>query len=154
MPHRADAPFQICSKRSLPSPEAVMHTPPASSATPAETIERLTSTCRALRGHLDRVRRAVDAEIATYPTPIPRCDAQFNHLYEQRSRLVPVLARLDDALGSAPEMRGLAGVLLEFSRHDPFEDSTVERQLRQRARDALSLSGVILGATRSDPKTG
>ena len=29
----------------------------------------------------------LDAEIRAYPTPIPRCDAQFNHLMEERERL-------------------------------------------------------------------
>jgi hypothetical protein len=31
------------------------------------------------------------AEIRSYPTPIPRCDAQFNHLMEERDRIVRAL---------------------------------------------------------------
>jgi hypothetical protein len=37
----------------------------------------------ALRETLARL----DAEIRAYPTPIPRCDAQFNHLMEERDRI-------------------------------------------------------------------
>ena len=37
----------------------------------------------ALRETLARL----DAEIRAYPTPIPRCDAQFNHLIEERDRI-------------------------------------------------------------------
>ena len=41
------------------------------------------ATPAALRESLARI----DAEIRAYPTPIPRCDAQFNHLLEERERL-------------------------------------------------------------------
>src|SRR5258705_10852048 len=37
--------------------------------------------------HLRGVRSRLAEEIRSYPTPIPRCDAQFNHLYEQLGRL-------------------------------------------------------------------
>jgi hypothetical protein len=41
------------------------------------------ATPAALRETLARL----DAEIRAYPTPIPRCDAQFNHLIEERDRI-------------------------------------------------------------------
>jgi hypothetical protein len=41
----------------------------------------------ALRETLARL----DAEIRAYPTPIPRCDAQFNHLMEERDRVRKLL---------------------------------------------------------------
>ena len=47
---------------------------------------------------LERARQAVMAEISSYPTPISGCDAQFNHLLSERSRIGEALA----ALGSAP----------------------------------------------------
>jgi len=37
--------------------------------------------------HLEASKRALDQEIGSYPTPIPRCDAQFNHLYDERARV-------------------------------------------------------------------
>ena len=37
---------------------------------------------------LEARRAELDAEIRAYPTPIPRCDAQFNHLMEERARIV------------------------------------------------------------------
>ena len=36
----------------------------------------------------------LDAEIRAYPTPIPRCDAQFNGLLEERSEVVRRLEEL------------------------------------------------------------
>ena len=43
---------------------------------------------------LDARRKALDEEIRVYPTPIPRCDAQFNHLMEERARIVKELDAL------------------------------------------------------------
>ena len=55
----------------------------AGMATVQETLERL------------EARRAeLDAEIRSYPTPIPRCDAQFNHLLEERATLVHQIEEL------------------------------------------------------------
>ena len=43
---------------------------------------------------LEARRHQLDAEIRGYPTPIPRCDAQFNHLMEERARVVERLEAL------------------------------------------------------------
>lgn len=47
-----------------------------------------------LRARLQAQRQRLDEEIRGYPTPIPRCDAQFNHLFEQRARIVAVIESL------------------------------------------------------------
>ena len=41
----------------------------------------------ALAVELDRIKK----EIAAYPGPIAGCDAQFNHLLEERQRLLEAL---------------------------------------------------------------
>ena len=46
------------------------------------------------RTRLEQERRRLDEEIRAYPTPIPRCDAQFNHLFERRARIVAAIASL------------------------------------------------------------
>jgi hypothetical protein len=43
---------------------------------------------------LEEEKRRLDAEIRDYPTPIPRCDAQFNALFERRDAIVRELAQL------------------------------------------------------------
>ena len=43
---------------------------------------------------LARARRALEAEIAQYPTPISGCDAQFNHLLAERARLARAMGDL------------------------------------------------------------
>jgi hypothetical protein len=47
-----------------------------------------------LRARLEAERRRLDDEIRQYPTPIPRCDAQFNHLFDQRARIVAAIDAL------------------------------------------------------------
>ena len=41
-----------------------------------------------VRARLEAEKRRLDDEIRSYPTPIPRCDAQFNHLYERRQQII------------------------------------------------------------------
>lgn len=47
----------------------------------------LASLQREIAEHLRGVRERLAEEIRSYPTPIPRCDAQFNHLYDERARV-------------------------------------------------------------------
>ena len=60
-----------------------------------------------LRSRLEDMRRRLDDEIRRYPTPIPRCDAQFNGLFEQRDRITRVLERLADEAGDEASARQL-----------------------------------------------
>lgn len=46
------------------------------------------------RAALEARRKQLDDEIRAYPTPIPRCDAQFNFLMEERARIVRELESL------------------------------------------------------------
>ena len=75
-----------------------------------ETIGPLSTTWDMLKACLESERERVHAEIRAYPTPIPRCDAQFNHLIEKRERLFQELARLDAAARSSTVADGAARV--------------------------------------------
>ena len=68
--------------------------------TSSSTIETdgLEGLSRELHRWLTGVRATLADEIRSYPTPIPRCDAQFNHLVEQRGRLSWLLTDLAAAL--------------------------------------------------------
>jgi hypothetical protein len=46
------------------------------------------------RAALERERLRVQAEIVSYPMPIPACDVYFNGLLEQRARICEQLAAL------------------------------------------------------------
>ncbi len=56
-----------------------------------------------VREHLLRLKAPIDRQIREYPTPIAGCDAQFNHLLEERRRLAHDLNRLDAIEATAPE---------------------------------------------------
>jgi hypothetical protein len=63
----------------------------------------LRSSVHARRAALERERLRVQAEIVSYPMPIPACDVYFNGLLEQRARICEQLAALDQhELNSAP----------------------------------------------------
>jgi hypothetical protein len=93
---------------------------------------RLRSTAIELRDYLVRARASVDEEIRTYPTPIPRCDAQFNFVYEQRARLTDLLNRLNAELDRGDPSSQLAGVIAGFVASSPLCESPEERDLRNR----------------------
>ena len=52
------------------------------------------------RDHIEAERIRLNAEIGTYPGPIPACDAQFNYLLEKRTRLSAELHRVDQLLAN------------------------------------------------------
>jgi len=83
-------------------------------------------------------KEQIDAEIRSYPTPIPRCDAQFNHLHEQQARL----ARELDRIGALNEERlartDFLAMIERFIDSAPYTDEPAERELRSKARARLS----------------
>lgn len=64
--------------------------------------QAVTPALRRIREHLLRVKAPIDRQIREYPTPIAGCDAQFNHLLDERRRLAHDLNRLDAIEGRAP----------------------------------------------------
>ncbi len=58
---------------------------------------------RRLREHLLRLKAPIDRQIREYPTPIAGCDAQFNHLLDERRRLAHDLNRLDAIEQKTPD---------------------------------------------------
>jgi hypothetical protein len=93
-----------------------------------------------LRDFALRAKRALDEDIRSYPTPIPRCDAQFNAAYEQRSRLTTLLPRLDAAMNGNDTER--LGAMADFLALPFIGESSDERSLRASIAEALSSAGV------------
>ena len=54
------------------------------------------------KDELIRKRDQLNEEIRCYPTPIPRCDQQFNFLIEERARIVEALAKIGNDAGKNP----------------------------------------------------
>ena len=76
------------------------------------------ATWQELRHRLEARRAALNAEIAAYPGPITGCDAQFNHLLEERSGINLELKRLDEARGDAAALRQFVNSCEFISRGD------------------------------------
>jgi hypothetical protein len=89
-----------------------------------------------LAEHLLSLRRRLAEEIRTYPTPIPRCDAQFNHLYEQQGRLARELERIERG-------KPARALIEQFIASAPYTDEASERDFRSRIGKKLqSLASV------------
>jgi len=106
-------------------------------STTADT-DRLRSLCAELRDFVLRAKRALDDEIRSYPTPIPRCDAQFNHAYEQRARLAALLQRIQASTEGTDDAGALLSAVAEFAKSPSTGESIEEKNLRARIADALS----------------
>lgn len=63
---------------------------------------------QATREALEKERLRLQAEINSYPAPIPACDVYFNDLLEQRSRVCEALGKL--AARPARAMNRIDGV--------------------------------------------
>jgi hypothetical protein len=85
---------------------------------------------------LRRRKETIDSEIRCYPTPIPRCDAQFNHLYELRGELA---RELDLAQSAAPcDREDCLAQMRRLLASAPRSDDPMERNLRSRIDEALN----------------
>ena len=114
---------------------------PASSADP-----ELHSLIVALRVFVLQTKTALDEEIRSYPTPIPRCDAQFNAAYEQRSRLAALIPQFDAAVKGGDAER--LSVLAEFAAMPSLGDGVDERNLRESV--AAELSRALTGGRKAN----
>jgi hypothetical protein len=108
-----------------------------STSTPGESI-RLEALRLELRDYLADTRQAIDDEIRCYPKPIPRCDAQFNFLYEQRSRVAQLIERVDSASNPEASRRELIDVVEDFVNSTPLLESPRERELRERLKEHIT----------------
>jgi hypothetical protein len=87
-----------------------------------------------MRALLEGERLRLQEEIRGYPTPIPRCDQQFNHLIAQREVIFSQLARLDAAPASVGD---------GDSWWNAFVDSSeLEADLKRRVKAVLNQSAI------------
>src|SRR4051812_29430224 len=90
---------------------------------PSASGSSVRALCREVQEHMNALKRALDDEIRTYPTPIPRCDAQFNNLYDERARLASALGRLRAALSEDGSLDLVAEALTACVADAPFSSS-------------------------------
>ena len=99
---------------------------------------------------MQRTRRVIEEEIRSYPTPIPRCDAQFNFLYEHRARLSQQLEHANRVLEANASVGQLVDAIASFVASAGNASSVEEQALRARLSEAI----VKLDAQRRDAPAG
>ncbi len=80
-----------------------------------------------IRALLEVRRLRVQQEIVKYPSPIPACDAHFNHLLEERGRITDELARLDGLAAASGDVYKRLDAFLSASR---YLDDETKREIR------------------------
>jgi hypothetical protein len=108
-------------------------------------LDRLHALHASLRDFVLRAKRSLDDEIRSYPTPIPRCDAQFNHAYEQRARLAALTQRFE-ATSSFDDGTSVLSTIAEFAALPSIGESGEEHALRVQIADELARAGVPIVA--------
>ena len=81
----------------------------------------LAALWREIGSQLEKKKREINEEILNYPPPIPACDAQFNHLLDERARITQELNRLRDVLGQDTSTEAL----ITFIGACPYVDDTL-----------------------------
>lgn len=79
-----------------------------SSQCPSQHADTAKSAWEGVRKQLEDERYRIAGEIGKYPTPIPACDQDFNHMLAERERISDELIRMEEV-----EKRSLAA-------DDPF----------------------------------
>jgi hypothetical protein len=106
-----------------------------------EGLATLRSLWKDVLDELHRSKRSIGEEIRRYPTPIPRCDAQFNHLYEQQARLARELDRIGALAEKKLGREDYIELIGRFVASAPYTDDPAERSLRSRMKTELSAVG-------------
>src|SRR5262249_16095307 len=107
--------------------------------------DRLRALAAALRDFAMRAKGSLDEEIRSYPTPIPRSDAQFNHAYAQRPMLAALLQRIPAEANC--DQSAMLNAMADFAASPPISESAEECALRARIADALARAGVPIVAS-------
>jgi hypothetical protein len=104
---------------------------------PADDPELLDRIHQKARTPLEDLRRRTSEEIHSYPSPIAGCDAQFNHLLEQRTNIAAELQRL----AHIGEWRGrgaeYAAMLEAFVSSSAYLDERTKQELRAGLKAAV-----------------
>lgn len=83
----------------------------------------------ALSEELQRERERIYGEIHNYPPPIPACDAQFNHLIQQRSAVTQELRTVQNLPISPLDSTASRAALRQAIADSEILDAAVKERL-------------------------
>ncbi|HXF53866.1 MAG TPA: hypothetical protein VNK52_07060 [Hyphomicrobiaceae bacterium] len=93
-------------------------------------LDKIDEVRQGAQAVLEALRRRTSEEIHSYPSPIAGCDAQFNHLLEQRTAIVDELQRLQKLAEVRADTRRYVQALDDFLENCMFLDEVARRNLR------------------------
>ena len=100
-------------------------------------LDQQSAARETIRAYLRSERDRIFEEIRAYPTPIPRCDAQFNHLIEKRERLVRELARLETVATSSTVAGDGTARIEAFIDSSDYLDAAAKLRLKSALSEGL-----------------
>jgi hypothetical protein len=83
----------------------------------------LESISKEIQTRLESEERRIYEEIKNYPKPIPACDAQFNFLLEERTRIAAEIQRLHETIHAGKKSKDPAGLITDFLLSCPYLDA-------------------------------
>jgi len=106
----------------VPAPD--IHAVPLPAALPAQPAVTTSRGSAAflwdkVRKHLEDERYRISREIVQYPTPIPACDQDFNHLLAEREQVNEELARLEQCATRSLAAADPFAAIDQFIRSSP-----------------------------------
>lgn len=90
------------------------------------TLQKVNFKIKTLIHFLEQKRHKIAEEIRAYPPPIPACDAQFNHLLEERSKLSREIRELQEIEKDASTEKNNSSQLQHFLSASDDDDSHSE----------------------------
>lgn len=91
-----------------------------------------------IRQHLEEEKRRIYDEIRNYPPPIPACDAQFNHLLEERRKISRELAELEQLSSQDLTPEQHMKLIDRFITSSICINNQADSEIRSRLKESLS----------------
>jgi hypothetical protein len=102
----------------------------------------LESLWKSIKDRLENDRHRVNEETRNYPTPIPACDAQFNHLLEEQAKITQELDRLKALLkGNLTRMENVK-LIDEFIQSSNYITGEAKQTIASSLASLRHLKGV------------
>ena len=95
-----------------------------------EALGLVQSVWETIGAHLENARRQVQEEIRHYSPPIPACDADFNHLLEERARIGEELNRMQVAAGKSLSSTDSITLIEEFILSSNYMTDKAKHEIR------------------------
>lgn len=91
-----------------------------------------------IKQHLEEEKRRIYDEIRNYPPPIPACDAQFNHLLEERRKISRELAELEQLSSQDLTPEQQMKLIDRFITSSVCFNNQADPEIRSRLKESLS----------------